>query len=186
MLFPLIMYSCLLLRVQFLSKPMTWNHGAVNEIDFSLPLFTQRVDVTAAHNWRHCHAAVQTRTHGSSLRAESMSSQFPCPAAAPFRHLSPLRIHEFLCLQACDWLLMNKRRCYQSASATATKYVSRDKRNTSHPLVWKHHSTGAERQWSPEGDWHIGYCWLRGTFDMTPIIPHTCLWSSADILNHSW
>lgn len=43
------------------------------------------------------------------------------PPITSLRHLSSLCIHEFLCLQACDWLLMNKWRHYQSANATPTK-----------------------------------------------------------------
>lgn len=46
------------------------------------------------------------------------------PASEPnnhLHHLPSLCIHEFLCLQACDWLLMNKWRHYQSANALTTK-----------------------------------------------------------------
>lgn len=111
----------------------------------------------------------------SATHAQSMDNPFPSlhqnPPITSLRHLPSLCIHEFLCLQACDWLLMNKWGHYQSANALTIKSVSQYKRNTSQPLVQKHHSTRVQRQCSPEGSRHIGYRWLHGTSDMTPIIP---------------
>lgn len=48
------------------------------------------------------------------------------PAAESTNHIPPsslssLPIHEFVCLQACDWFLMNNWRHYQSANVMATK-----------------------------------------------------------------
>lgn len=60
----------------------------------------------------------------SFVSMSGMNNLFPSlwqnlPITA-LHHLSSLPIHEFLCLQGCDWSLMNNWRHYQSANTMAT------------------------------------------------------------------
>lgn len=97
----------------------------VSSLSWQICLLYDDVSWQFARLLRFKHMFVRTPVCPLSVHVSGTSNLFPSPRHSPpitsLHHLSSLRIHEFLCLQGCDWPLMNNWRHYQSASAMTTK-----------------------------------------------------------------
>lgn len=122
------------------------------------------------------HLSVCVRVH------TSLSCVYACvryeqsvsfPAAQPTNHIPPSSFfitYSWVSVSAGRWLALNEQltalslnQCYGNKISQSVQQKKRQQSTTGTETLFNPSSETV----SPQGGWHIGYCWLHGTFDMT-------------------